>query len=84
VSCPHNNAAHCPLYRAAHVPGAGGCDDGRLAEGGCAADRGLDYAGAVESLRISHPRIVAEAEWAADAARITDQQRRNMRAAGIQ
>lgn len=82
MPCPHANPRHCPLYLAAHSP-AGGCDDGRLAEGGCAVDRGLDYAGAVAALRIAHPRVVADAEWSAGLDQINDQRRRNMRAAGV-
>lgn len=61
MGCPHTDVRFCSLYRAAHELAAGGCDDGRFAQGGCAADRGLDYAGAVAALRITHPRIVAEA-----------------------
>lgn len=83
MPCPHLDPSHCPLYRAAHVAGAGGCDDGRLAEGGCAVIRGVDYAGAVAALRIAHPRLVAEAEWDADRARVVRQMARNRRAAGI-
>lgn len=41
----HDDIRDCPLYIAAHDPNSGGnsCDDGRLDEGGCAVDRGLDY-----------------------------------------
>lgn len=83
MTCPHQDPRHCPLYRAAHYGDAGGCDDGQLAAGGCAADRGLDYAQAVAKLRVTHPRIVAEAEWQAEKSRIAEQQARNRRAAGI-
>lgn len=83
MPCPHDDVRACPLYRAAHIGGAGGCDDGRLAEGGCAANRGLDYDRAVAVLRSTHPRIVAEAEWQAAKLRITDQQVRNRRSAGL-
>lgn len=83
MTCPHEDIRHCPLYRASHEPGAAGCDDGQLAGGGCAVDRGMSYAGQVAALRITHPRVVADAEWAADRARIVDQAARNRRAAGI-
>jgi hypothetical protein len=43
-SCPHRETRFCPLYVASHIPGAGGCDDGRLDERNCAVDRGMNYA----------------------------------------
>ncbi len=48
--CPRaDDVSRCPLYLAAHV--GGGCDDGRLEEGGCAVDRGLmDYAAEVDRI----------------------------------
>ena len=49
-SCPHAEIRFCPLYHAAHEGQGHGCDDGRCAEGGCAAVRGLDYAAAVARL----------------------------------
>lgn len=81
--CPHPDVRFCPLYIAAHWPGSFGCDDGRLGEGGCAVDRGLSYVGAVAALRAAQPRLVAEAEFAADHEALIAQRKRNMRAAGI-
>jgi hypothetical protein len=50
MECPHPEKRDCPLYRAMHG-GGGGCDDGRLDEGGCAVSRGMDYSAAVAALR---------------------------------
>ena len=81
--CPHENIVYCPLYLASHEAGGFGCDDGQLGYGGCAADRGLDYAATIERLRAHNPRIIADCEWrqAVDEGRA--QRDRNMRAAGI-
>lgn len=65
--CPYTEAAHCPLYIASHL-GAGGCDDGRLDEGGCAVTRGLDYETALGNLT----RAVAEAAFTRAAARLRE------------
>lgn len=46
-------------------------------------DRGADYAGMVAELRARFPRLVAEAEWMAEAEQIRQQRARNLRAAGI-
>ena len=85
--CPHANIIHCPLYLAAHIANAGGCDDGRLGEGGCAVDRGMNYRAGVEAFRAKYPREVAECEFAeaaAQAAAQADEQRaRNMRLSGV-
>lgn len=81
--CPHAEAQDCPLYHAAHAANAGGCDDGQLTPDTCAADRGLDYEGAVQRLRVTHPEIVAHCEWNADLRRRQGQRRRNMVASGV-
>lgn len=82
--CPHEDKRFCPLYIAAHIPGAGGCDDGNLAEGTCAVDRGKSFYDAkVCRLRVSHPGLVEDCEWRQDAEKITQQRARNLRAAGI-
>lgn len=83
--CPHANILHCPLYLAAHIPkpGYGGCDDGRLDEGGCAVDRDMDYVEAVARLRAVDPRLVAELEFEEQADEMRKTRARNMRLAGI-
>lgn len=82
--CPHNQVQFCPLYIAAHVPGAGGCDDGRIDDGRCAVDRGrLAYAARVARLRITNPGLVEEAEWRESAARALEQRARNRRLNGL-
>lgn len=78
--CPHTDIRFCPLYLAAHDCQGLGCDDGRLGEGGCAVDRGLNYATAVARLC---PREVAQAAWRASAEEHRAQIARNMRAAGL-
>jgi hypothetical protein len=67
MSCPYSNPEHCPLYIASHL-GAGGCDDGRLAEGGCAVTRGLDYQAALGRLT----RPVAQTAFNRAAARLKE------------
>lgn len=85
AGCPHKNIVHCPLYLASHDgdPRMSGCDDGRLDEGGCAVDRGMDYAAAVGRLSAFDPRLVAQLRWNEEAAEIKAQRARNMRAAGL-
>lgn len=83
--CPHDDKRFCPLYVAAHVAGAGGCDDGKLGEfEGCAVDRGKSFYDAkVCRLRVSHPGLVEDCEWRQDAERLAQQRSRNLRSAGI-
>jgi hypothetical protein len=84
--CPHDNIVHCPLYWAMHEAQAVGlsCFDQQMDGGGCAIDRGLDYAEAVERLRSRFPRVVAEHEFAEATEQAKQQRARNMRAAGVQ
>ena len=86
TGCPHPDIRFCPLYIAAHIADEGyhGCDDGRLDEGGCAVDRTMNYAEAVERLRIVDPRLVATLAFLEEAEEARQQRNRNMRAAGIQ
>ena len=81
MKCPHANIAFCPLYHAAHV--SGGCDDGRLEEGGCAVDRGMDYQRELARLNDARPDIVAAAEWAERKDAVMSQRARNRRYNGI-
>ncbi len=77
---------HCPLYHACHAPvqfPGCGCDDGRLDEGGCAVDRGKNYAATVAKMRAIDPRLIAEMEWQEAAEQAKEQRKRNMRAAGL-
>lgn len=83
MPCPHPDVRFCPLYLAAHVPGAGGCDDGRLDEGGCAIERGMNYTVAKARLAVTQFRLVAESEFAERQVASTAQCIRNMRAAGV-
>jgi hypothetical protein len=85
MTCPHRNPRFCPLYVACHDPLACGlgCDDGRMGEGGCAADRGLDYDMAVARLHAARPRIVAVCEFNAAAQAGRDQRARNLRLNGV-
>ena len=50
AKCPHDNALDCPLYMASHTGSLRGCDDGRLDEGGCAVNRGMNYEDAEEEM----------------------------------
>ena len=63
MTCPHDHIRFCPLYIAAHIAGAPGCDDGRLAEQTCAVARDMDYAQARATLAAQRPRLVAEAAF---------------------
>lgn len=81
--CPHDNTVHCPLNVASHVSGGLGCDDGHLDTGQCAVARGRDYRAQVERIRVALPGIVEDCAWREDAARRSDQRRRNLRAAGL-
>ena len=83
TKCPHADIRFCPLYLAAHVAGAGGCDDGHLGEGGCAVDRGMNYADEAARLQVTQFHLVAEAEYAERQDATIKQRARNMRAAGI-
>jgi hypothetical protein len=67
---------------ASHVS-ALGCDDGRLDEHGCGADRAIDFATAMAKLRAAMPRTVAECEFLAHAEQARAQRWRNMKLAGI-
>lgn len=58
--CPHSRTEFCPLYVAAHESGGFGCDDGRLAEGGCAVSRGMDYGHALAKLSHAKRDLVLE------------------------
>lgn len=83
-ACPHEDKRFCPLYIAAHVPGAGGCDDGQLGGGTCAVDRGKSFYDAkVCRLRLSHPGLVEDCEWRADLDQRQKQMARNMRSASL-
>lgn len=81
--CPHELVQYCPLYVAAHIAGAGGCDDGKLELGTCAVSRGLDYAKRLAELERTQFEMVARCQWAEKAAAAKRQIEANMRAAGL-
>ena len=81
--CPHADIQFCPLYHAAHIAGAGGCDDGQLGEGGCAVSRGMDYRQAVKRLEVTQFAMMAELEFKQRQNERREQQRRNLQAAGL-
>lgn len=82
--CPHANIVYCPLYHAAHIPHAGGCDDGELDTGLCAVDRRrLNYRKEVELLRVHQPGLVERLAFDEDEATRCEQRARNMRLSGI-
>lgn len=81
--CPHENIVFCPLYRASHIAGAGGCDDGQLAEGGCAVSRGMDYHAAVKRLEVEQFTMVAECEFEHRHHERNEQRKRNLRVNGV-
>jgi len=83
TKCPHADILHCPLYHAAHIAGAGGCDDGKLDQGGCAVNRGMDYHKEVKRLEIEQFQLVAECEFNQRWHERNEQRKRNMRAAGL-
>lgn len=77
--CPHADVQFCPLYIASHGDAPGhGCDDGRLDEGGCGADRRVNYAAEVAWLRLHKPGYVEQIEWRQAAAERQKQRARNM------
>ncbi|HEX9858796.1 MAG TPA: hypothetical protein VGA75_10615 [Paracoccaceae bacterium] len=86
-NCPYGDIRFCPLYLAAHGPDGGGCDDGRLGEGGCAVGRGfgrgMDYGAALGRLQAAHSGMIARAESAEWQEAAQRQRARNRRAAGL-
>ncbi|WP_119304973.1 hypothetical protein [Dongia deserti] len=87
MACPHRSIIHCPLYHALHLPELVhlGCNDGHPeTQDACAVARGLDYAVAVEKLRVVAPRVVAQCRWNEEVEERKQQRLRNLRAAGIQ
>ena len=87
MTCPHDNPRFCPLYVAAHDAALArfGCDDGRLGEGGCGADRGLDYERRIALLMQGEDgrRIAALCIFTAQAEADAAQRRRNARGNAI-
>lgn len=81
--CPHSRIEFCPLYVAAHEVGGFGCDDGRLAEGGCAASRGLDYGEALARLSQENRSLVLECAERENHHMMIEQRRRNMKNLGL-
>lgn len=78
MTCPHKNIQFCPLYVAAHMQNANGCDDGRLGEGECGVARGQSYERSVAALVAVEPRLVAELRFSEEAADSKQQRARNM------
>lgn len=83
TKCPHENVAYCPLYVASHRPELSGCDDGRLAEGGCAVSRGMNYSESVKKLLASAPTLQALCQFDEKQDAAHKQCSRNMRLNGI-
>jgi hypothetical protein len=84
MTCPHKNKLFCPIYHASHDSSIGvSCDDGRLGEGGCAADRQLNYLYELARLETIAPRIKAECEWREAETKTRDQRNRTMRLLGL-
>ena len=81
TKCPHADIRFCPLYHAAHECIGIGCDDGKLGQGGCAVDRGMDYHKELGKL---NPKYVALVKWKEEAEQIRLQRARNMRSACVQ
>jgi len=79
VDCPHSRIEFCPLYVAAHEAHGGSCDDGRLAEGGCAVSRGLDYGRSLEKLSLTNRELVLECAERENHVMKVEQRRRNMK-----
>jgi hypothetical protein len=77
--CPHARIEFCPLYIAAHEAGGFGCDDGRLAEGGCAVSRSLDYGRALARLSEANRALVLECAEQENHNMKVEQRRRNMK-----
>ncbi|ATN34751.1 hypothetical protein ACO34A_13170 [Rhizobium sp. ACO-34A] len=66
--CPHSDIRFCPLYVAAHglqTPEGEwlGCDDGKLEDGHCAVDRGMNYAREVAKVKRAEPGLVEALEF---------------------
>lgn len=81
--CPHERIEFCPLYVAAHEAGGLGCDDGRLAEGGCAVSRLLDYGKALARVSHENRELVMECAELESQHMKTEQRRRNMKNLGL-
>lgn len=81
--CPHARIEFCPLYVAAHEAGGLGCDDGRLAEGGCATSRLLDYGKALARLSSANRELVLECAERENHHMKVEQRRRNMKNLGL-
>ena len=84
AKCPHADIARCPLYVAAHQPGAPTCmrkDWDTF--GGCDVDQGVDYAQLLGALMAQAPRLVAQVEWNTRLAESRAQRDRNLRLNGV-
>lgn len=81
--CQHERIEFCPLYIAAHEGGGFGCDDGRLAEGGCAVSRGMDYGKALARLSHANRELVLECAERESHHMKIEQRRRNMKNLGL-
>lgn len=83
--CPHaGEIQYCPLYIASHEGGGLGCAHGYIDQEGCAVDLGeMNYSEALGKLQGKNPKLVAQAEWNRQKAKMTEQRARNMRINGI-
>lgn len=81
--CQHERIEFCPLYIAAHEGAGLGCDDGRLAEGGCAVSRGMDYGKALARLSSENRDLVLECASRESEHMRIEQRRRNMKSLGL-
>ena len=83
AGCPHSRIEFCPLYVAAHEGGGFGCDDGRLAEEGCAVSRGMNYGQALARLSHAKRDLVYECAERENMTMKIEQRRRNMKNLGL-
>lgn len=81
--CHHSRIEFCPLYVAAHEGDGFGCDDGRLAEGGCEVSRGLDYGRSLATLSLANRVLVLECAERENHHVKVEQRRRNMKNLGL-
>lgn len=81
--CPHADIRHCPLYHASHTASGGGCDDGKLMEGGCGVSRAYDYGTLLAALAKISPDIVTECAFSENAEMAKAQRARNQKNIGL-
>lgn len=81
--CPHADIRFCPLYHASHEATGHGCDDGRLAEGGCGTSRTYNYGTLLAALVKISPGLVAQCALLENAEMPKAQRARNQKNLGL-